>query len=110
MQDRYRNETQYDEIIKRVDSVFNRNNIHIIFFEDLFNATTSNLTITKLCHFLEIDYKLPTKRNSISTKANATEGGPMPIELRESVNQYFEPLSMFLNERVGHVPETWFND
>lgn len=98
--------SSYHKIIPLLLSVFDRDDIHIIFYEYLFNEATKEQVIKGLCNFLEVKYFSPKNNNRINPSFS--------IELSEKLKligiQKFKASYEFTINHFKNTPKCWIND
>jgi len=99
----YAKRSDYRQTIENIESVFDPEQIHYVFFENLFNQTTVN----GICDFLEISHR-PA---SLNVKRNEAARYAVPIELRKDMIAHLRPQYDFVIDKFGAaVPENWRRD
>jgi hypothetical protein len=96
--------TRYDITIKNIEAVFNQNEIHYTFYEELFTESS----IQEICNYLEIPFTQPdfTRRPNKSATLNST-----PEALKLEIATLYKPVYDFVSERFGQdrIKKVWKN-
>jgi len=96
--------TRYDNTIKNIQAVFNDNEIHYAFYEELFTESS----IQEICNYLEIPFTQPdfTRRPNKSATLNS-----VPEALKLEIATVYKPVYDFVSERFGEarIKKVWKN-
>lgn len=98
--------SSYQVLIKRLYSIFRKQDVHIIFYEDLFNKSNAEVVIQNLCHFLDVTYKKP----HLEKKINESPKIKLKDELRRMGIQKLKKSYQYVYENFDVLPGNWLND
>lgn len=98
----YEIRTRYDKTIKNIEAVFDHNEIHYAFYEELF----TNHSIEEICNYLKIPFTQPdfTRYPNKSATRNGT-----PEALKQEIATFYKPVYKFISERFGEekIKKIW---
>jgi hypothetical protein len=95
--------TDYRRTITELLSVVDKNNVHFIFYENLF----SDQAITSLCAFLDIDYM----QADFSNRVNPTFADEIDASRRQRAFSKFHFVYEYINDYFkGEIPLSWKQD
>lgn len=86
--------TRYDLTIKNVESVFSADEIHYLFYEELFNETS----IKNLCDYLEIPYITPDFNHQPNKSRTSNE---IPETLKYEIANFYRPVYEHIAAKFG---------
>lgn len=98
--------SNYHELLPKLFSVFKKEEVHIIFYEDLFDKEIQSSILKNLCKFLEISYIAP----DFQKKINASTENELSSELRLIGINKLKPSYEFVYNHFGNIPNSWTND
>lgn len=98
--------SSYQQIIFTLLKIFNRNEIHIIFYEHLFNESMKENVIKGLCDFLEVNFVMPKNNKKVNPSIS--------IELSEKLRligiHKFKESYQFIINNFENTPQSWVDD
>jgi hypothetical protein len=82
---RYQIRSRYDQTLSNLEKVFARDQLHCVFYEELFNERS----LQGICDFLSIPYIETdfTRRVNVSRTVNE-----IPMDLRSAIAQFYRPV------------------
>jgi len=98
--------SSYHELLPKLFSVFKREEVHIIFYEDLFNKEIQQEVLKNICKFLEINYMEADFRKKINTSAE----NELSSDLRLIGINKLKPSYKFVYNHFSNIPISWAND
>ncbi len=98
--------SSYQVIIERLYSIFNKQDVHIIFYEDLFNKNSNEIVIQNLCSFLGVTYQNPQLKNKI----NVSPKEKLKAKLRRLGIQKLSKSYQYVYENFDVLPNNWMSD
>lgn len=104
--DKFTKRSSYQDIIPGVFSVFEKDEVHVIFYEYLFNKNFVDNEIRNLCKFLGVSYVKPMLKETINPSAKAT----LTSDLRAyGINQLQKSYG-YVYQNFEKVPKNWLKD
>lgn len=92
--------TRYDLTLEAIDAVFDRVDVHLCFFEELFTPSG----VKALARFAQV----PVEETAGQAKVNAREkGGTVSDELTAEIARHYAPVYRAVAERFPHVRDIW---
>ena len=96
--------TDYARTFQALDAIFSDDQVHIIFYEDLFSESMSQFVVSRLCSFLGIsDFPFDATRI-----INPSPCLTLPSTHREIIGKHFSYVYSAVRARFGtQVPQAW---
>ena len=96
--------TDYARTFEGLDAVFSEDQVHIIFYEDLFLESTSQGVVSRLCSFLGISESPFDAAHVINPSPRLA----LPFAHGEIIGKHFSHVYAAVRERFGaQVPHAW---
>jgi len=102
----YYRRTAYHSTIKAIEKVFDPSQIHILFFENIFDVNTRFETVKGITDFLDIKFIEP----KFGTVVNSSKKVALPDELRKIGVNRFKKTYQYIQKRNEAIPEKWIKD
>lgn len=90
----------YKNIITQLETVFDPNELHYVFYENLF----SDDGIKGICEFLDVDFRPGKYSDNINFAENQK---PIPPKLAKLARLHFADIYDFCRHKFNDVPESW---
>jgi hypothetical protein len=100
----YQIRARYDNTIQNIEAVFDANEIHYAFYEELFTENS----IKEICDYLEIPF-IPPNFNHNPNKSRTSN--KIPDALKQEIVEFYKPVYDFVSARFGEkrIKKIWIN-
>lgn len=98
--------SSYQDLLPKLFSVFKKEEIHIIFYEDLFNPKIQEDILKNLCEFLEIRYRL----GNFEIKINTAQQIILRKDLRKFGIKKLKLSYEYVYNNFNNIPYSWIED
>lgn len=104
--DKFIQRSNYQTLLNILFSIFSRSEIHIIFYETLFNSDYRQSVLKSLCDFLEVDYF----QSTIKDKVNSSVAAQLSPELRLYGIKKLKDSYKYTYHNFKALPNNWLSD
>lgn len=98
--------SNYQNILPTLFKVFDGSNVHIVFYEHLFNENLKENTIKSICDFLEVNFIRP----KINKRINSSVSVKLTDKLRLFGIEKLKLSYEYIIENFNDVPSNWIED
>ena len=91
---RYQMRSSYNQTLRNLEKVFSPNQIHCVFYEELFNTRS----LQGICDFLKIPFIETDFTHRVNESRTVNE---IPMELRSAVARFYRPVYDVVMQRFG---------
>ncbi|MEM8743709.1 MAG: sulfotransferase [Pseudomonadota bacterium] len=103
-EERFRDLSDYAQVLDALAAVFPSEQVHLEFYEDI--HADRRAALARICQFLGVADD-PDQLGGLDERHNPSQKARMPAELRKELRLRYRAMARDIEDRVGRVPSAW---